>query len=112
MEATEKYFSIKNINENVTKTHYLDNINMKIGGRQIKISVVQHFDSSNALLLSIHFISSVLPVTLTEDSFICNIKKTTTSIPRLTIVNIAIENKYVAVKKNARTHRLENDSND
>ena len=71
----------------VNLTHYVDNVSLKIGGSIVKISVIQHYDASASLFLGIPFINFVLPVTISEDKIICNIKKKAVAVPRLTMAN-------------------------
>lgn len=75
------------IGGNVQLTHYVDNISMKIGGQIVKISAVQHYDPSTSLFLGMPFISSVYPVTISEDRLVVNIKKKVVVVPRLTMSN-------------------------
>ena len=69
-------------------THYVDNISLKVGGSIIKISAIQNFDPSTSLMLGMPFLNSVLPVTISQDKLIINLKKKVIVIPILFIANL------------------------
>jgi len=75
------------IGGSVNLTHYVDNVSMRLGGSIIKISAIQHYDNSASLFLGMPFINSVLPVTISSDKIICNIKKKAIAVPRLTLAD-------------------------
>lgn len=75
------------IGGSVQLTHYVDNISLKVGGNMVKIFAIQCFDRSTSLMLGMPFINSVLPVTISEDKLIINLKKKAIAVPRLVIAN-------------------------
>lgn len=75
------------IGGSVNLTHYVDNVSLKIWGSIVKMSTIQHYVASASLFLGIPFINLVLPVTISEDKIICNIKKKAIEVPRLTLAN-------------------------
>ena len=75
------------IGGSVSLTHYVDNISLKVGGSIVKISAIQHFDPSSSLMLGMSFLYSVLPVIISQDKLIINLKKKAIFVPRLFIAN-------------------------
>lgn len=67
----------------VNLSHYVDNISLKVGGSVVKISAIQRYDPSASLFLGMPFINSILPVTISEDKLIINLKKKAIFVPRL-----------------------------
>lgn len=51
------------------------------------MSEIQHYDNSTSLFLGMPFINSILSVTISSDKIICNIKKKSIVVPRLTMAN-------------------------
>ena len=98
------------IGESVNLTHYVDNVSLKIGGSIVKFSAVQHYDTSASLFLGMPFINSVLPVNISEDKFIFNIKKKKISVPRLTLANSEARKENSQKKAGTRRRPL-NESN-
>nr|AXB54821.1 polyprotein [Pinus nigra virus 1] len=98
------------IGGSVQLTHYVDNISLKVGGSIVKISAIQHYDPSASLMLGMPFINSVLPVTISQDKLIINMKKKAISVPRLSIANS--EARRENSQKKAGTRRPSKDSDD
>lgn len=98
------------IGGSVRLTHYVDNVSLKVGGSIIKISTIQHYDPSASLMLGMPFINFVLPVTISQDKLIINLKKKAISVPRLSLENS--EARHENSKKRARTKRPLKDSDD
>jgi len=98
------------IGGSVQLTHYVDNISLKVGGSVIKISAIQHYDPSASLMLGMPFINSVLPVTISQDKLIINLKKRAISVPRLSLANS--EARYENSQKRVGTRRPVKDSDD
>jgi len=83
---------------------------MKLGGVTIKISAIQHYDASTSLFLGMPFINSVLPITISEDKVICNIKKKAVAVPRLKMANS--EAKKGQSQKRVGPRKVKNESHD
>ena len=98
------------IGGSVNLTHYVDNISLKLGGSIIKISAIQHYDASASLFLGMPFINSVLPVTISEDKIIHNIKKKAVAVPRLTMANS--EARREQSQKKVGSKKTRNESHD
>jgi len=98
------------IGGSVNLTHYVDNISMKLGGVTVKISAIQHYDASASLFLGMPFINSVLPVTISEDKIICNVKKKAVAISRLTMANS--EARREQIQKRVGPKKVKNESHD
>jgi len=90
------------IGGNVTLTHYVDNIPMKIGGNIIKISAIQYYDQSSSLILGMPFITSVLPMTITKDKIICNIKNKAVCVNRISLAESDVKSRKT--NKSYRDH--------
>jgi len=98
------------IGRSVQLTHYVDNVSLKIGGSIVKISAIQHCDASASLILGMPFINSVLPVTISEDKIICNVKKKAVAVPRLTMENT--EARREQSQKKVGIRKTKNESHD
>jgi len=75
------------IGGSVSLTHYVDNVSLKVGGSIIKISAIQHYDPSASLMLGMSFLNFVLPITISQDKLIINLKKKSISLPRFFLEN-------------------------
>lgn len=78
---------LETIGGSVSLTHYVDNISLKVGGSIVNIFTLQHFYPSASLMLGMPFINYVLPVIISQDKLIINLKNKDISISRLFIAN-------------------------
>ena len=90
------------IGGSVSLTHYVDNIPLKVGGSIVKISAIQRFNPSASLMLRMPFLNSVLPVTISQDKLIINLKKKAIIVSRLFIANSEVRHENSQKRVGAR----------